>query len=503
MRLKRSMFGIMIAALLPVLCVAGVNVRSKSSAIYIDSGSNLVIDNPITNFTGRIVKQSGGTISGQTISFDEGVLENEGNKIRLTGDLVPGQVLKIVLNGSKTFRGKRGEVLENIEIRNKGNLIEGELLLKNPIVLHDAATTVSLALVGRLSQNIVLNGGTIILEDDLYFVDDKLLTGSGTIKLNGRKLSFGAKALTWNSAIYFIDAADVELNGNMHLSATWTFSGSSVLCGSSNILFLDDNGKIVVEPHSSLLISDITIQKVAGTNIHCMAEDSRITFQNVHWFQSADYSFTVGSFDVEGFFDLCGTTTFIFQGTQTNTIKKNARLIFNAGFTFSYDPNSASKSLIVFEDETAKLILKGATLHATATGLQLTKGKLEVRAECTLSSEVYTDPDTSEITLDEGITFGNDNAADDLTCEIRSGAELHIAAGSLAYRNINATSWKMLARDSHVHITSGARLRLYQSLDLGNGIARFDTLSFLERAANKDLTGAIDVQGVIGYDRLV
>lgn len=164
MKLKRSMFGIMSAALLPVLCAAGVNVRSKSSAIHIDSGSNLVIDNPITNFTGRIVKQSGGTISGQSISFDEGVLEDEGNKIRLTGDLVPGQVLKIVLNGSKTFRGKRGEVLENIEIRNKGNLIEGELLLRNPIVLHDATTTVSFALVGRLSQNITLNGGKIYLE---------------------------------------------------------------------------------------------------------------------------------------------------------------------------------------------------------------------------------------------------------------------------------------------------------------------------------------------------
>jgi len=491
MKLRRSMFGIMSAALLPVLCTAGVNVRSKSSAIHIDSGSTLIIDNPITNFTGRIVKQSGGTISGQTISFDEGVLENEGNKIRLTGDLLPGQVLKIVLNGSKTFRGKRGEVLENIEIRNKGNLIEGELLLKNPIVLHDATTTVSLALVGRLSQNITLNGGKIILEDDLFFINDKLITGSGSIDLNGRKLSFGAKELTWNGAIYFIDAFN-DFNANLTLNATWTFAGNSVLCGNGNTLTMGSKGNILVRPNSSLIIKSTTIQNVYGNNIRCEDASSTITLQNVKWIQSADYSFTVGRIDILDKCDLFGTATLAYQSSKPITIKKNARLLLNDGMTFSYDA-AGGDGTFIFEDASSILVLKGASFHVTATGLQFKKGRIRIKKESVFSSDT-----ASDITLGDNLT----TVADDCSLEITDGSLLTITKG-LNIKNLSATACKMRDASSVLKIGTGATLKLFEEIDIGEGVVKFEDGSTLSRKNGIAFTGGISAEGSITYERFV
>ena len=56
------------------------------------------------------------------------------------------------------------------------------------------------------------------------------------------------------------------------------------------------------------------------------------------------------------------------------------------GSCFSYRPQSSRTNLIEMADGSAQMVLDGATLHATTTGLRLTKGTLEVHGASVLKS---------------------------------------------------------------------------------------------------------------------
>ena len=72
-------------------------------------------------------------------------------------------------------------------------------------------------------------------------------------------------------------------------------------------------------------------------------------------------------------------------------------LELDQGFTFSYCPTIDSKDLFVFEDNTATLVLKGATIYANESGLTLKTGRLLISKFSFISSDG-----------DSEITFGND-----------------------------------------------------------------------------------------------
>ncbi|GAG20493.1 unnamed protein product, partial [marine sediment metagenome] len=257
---------------------------------------------------------------------------------------------------------------------------------------------------------------------DLHFVDDMFFTGSGTIELNRRKLRFGSKEMTVNAPLYFDQAQDIELNSNVHLASTWTCSSECIVEGNGKILYLENGGNVVVEKGSSLLLRDMTIRGVSENNIRCLDNFSTLSFQGVTWIQDGNYSFTNGSFDVISKIKVVGGTTFAYKSTQQSRILSKAKISFDNGMTFSYDPASASGDLILLTDETSKFCLNGATLYSTATGLQLTKGILQIMGNSCLTSEAAVE--------DEGIAFGDGVSSDnDLRIEIFPGAKMRITAG--------------------------------------------------------------------------
>ena len=225
-----------ISLFIPSNCVAKINVKKSSSTIHVADGAGFIEDGKISDFKGKLIKDSGGTVSGGTITFNNGTYDDSGNKVKMTGELNLDAIKEIVLNGNEIFKGKRGSVVEKLKIKGKKNRLEGLLQLTNLIELFDKEATMTCALQGRVPCNIALNGGSIFLEEDLHFVDDSFFTGSGIIKVNKRKVKFGSKEITCDASIYFDDACDVELNANMHLSETWTFSGTNILLGNNKIL---------------------------------------------------------------------------------------------------------------------------------------------------------------------------------------------------------------------------------------------------------------------------
>ena len=470
------------------------DMKTKNAILEIGSGANLVLKKSLSNFSGKIVKNSNANISGESITFNDGILKEGDNENNLTG-IFDTSDSSILLNGNKKFKAEKGKVLNSIKVSGHNNRLEGEPLLNLPIIIQDTNSSLTCAFAGKASNNIVLNGGTLYLDRDLLFIDDKLITGSGIVFCNDQRLAFGGTDLTWEGNIYFPQARDIELNAHLHLAATWTFEGASMLCGNGNILYLESGGSIVVRPESSLLLKNITIKNVSENKIRCLDDTGSLIFHDVRWIQDGNYSFTRGAFEVLGDLVFKGSYNFAYQTCKTSTIDAYSTLFLDTDFTFSYDPAIVSKELFEFEDASSVLYLNEATLHSTVTGLQLKKGTLVVEGTSYISSEKHTYHD--DLIIDEGITFGNDLVADDFVCRILSGATLQVLQGSFVYRNMSGSSWKMIDRNSILFVGSNSGLKLYQTLNLGNGKAIFNGQSILLKALNKYLLGPTSLQGVV------
>jgi hypothetical protein len=405
------------------------NMGSNSSVIEVAGGASLKLNKSVNNFNGKIIKNSNSTISGESISFDNGILNDAGTEVDVSGEW-DHFYERITLSGNQNYRAIKGKMLASLRVSGKNNKIEGEPFFENDVELMDSNTTLSFAAKVALSVNVKLNNGALYLDENLSFVDGKKIIGPGKVGLNGRKLSFGAREITWAYPIYFDDAADIELGANTHLTSIWTFSGSSILNGNNNILYLDTGGKIILERGSKILIKNITLRKITTDNIFCMDNSGTFTFQDVRWVQDDAYTFSLGSFEVISDFKVQGENKFTYKTTKESNINTKAKMTMEKNTTFSYDSQSTSRGLLTFDDSTSILRMEKATLHSTSTGMQLEKGTLEISGKCYLSSEASCQA--------EGIMFGDGSSSDNnLTIEVNPESGLKLNSGYLVYQDVD------------------------------------------------------------------
>lgn len=486
-------------------CSARINIKKSTSKIKVRNGAGFVVEGQISGCAGTIEAEEGATVSGSSIIFDDGIYDDAGNKVKISGTLDLSDDAEITLEDGKTFKGKRGSFFGRLKLKGAANRLEGFLMSTQEVELQDSQSTVTCALQGRVPCNMVLNGGELLLEEDLHFVDDMFFTGSGIIKLNRRKLRLGGKDITCNSALYFDEACDIELNSNLHLSETWTFSGESVLGGNGNFLYLDDGGEIVVEQGSSLLLHNVTIRNISGNNIRCLDNNATLSFHNVTWIQDGNYSFTTGSLDVIERFVLRGDSVFAYQSTQTSNISSYGKVVFDRGMTFSFDPicsgmtveqSEQTRNLLSFEDSTSILELKGATLHVTSTSMKLTKGTFRIKDRSYIVSEL-----ADGFHKEEGLILGDNNSSYDVKFEVGAGSILEVVSGALSYKNMLSSSCEMLNDRSIICVDSGAKLKLHQTLDVGEGLTILKAGSRLARVDGKSLLGPLNIEGAIWYEK--
>lgn len=485
-------------------CYAGINVKKPTSTIEVSDGAGLVVEGQITNYGGELIKDNGGEVSGNNIEFNGGTFNDSGNSIKLTGNLNLGDGGGVLLDGGKTFKGKRGDLLNSLRVRGKNNRLEGIIQMSDDIILENSESSLTCALQGSVPCNVVLNGGELFLEEDFNFVDDAFFTGSGIIKLNSRKLRLGATNFETNASLYFDQGQDIECAASLGLHSGWTFSGDSKLDGNGKIICLKNGGEIIVERGSSFLLEDVVIMGVAGNNIRCLDSKSTLSLRNVTLVQDSDFSFTVGAIHFLQDCHVRGTHVFAYQSAQTSTVFSRSELIFDKGTTFSFDPiwnesfdsNSWRKAreFLAFEDSSSVLLLKGATLHITTTSMKLKNGTLRVKNGSYINSEI----DENSIS-EQGLIIGNNSSNEDMICEIANGADLRIVNGALSYKNVGSSSFNMFGRFSHLSIGEGSSLNMYQPINLGEGSISFYEGSTLAKTNGAEIIGSVHMLGSVYY----
>lgn len=461
-----------------------MKLRDHTSKIAVSSDATLVFETQVLNFLGILERKAGGHLSGESVLFDNGIFIDSSQRIRLTGQLGSDESQNILLDGNKTYRGFGQIINRNIHISNDNNRLEGEVILTADIELLDGTSSFTYAVTRSMDKNIILNNGTLYLEEDLRFVADKFIQGPGKVILNNRRLVFGAQDVTCDTPLYFDNAGNILLSSHTYLNETWTFSGQeNFIFGNGNILFLGPSGNIVLERGSLLEFVNITIHGLAQNNLACSDDASVLIFDNCRLLFTENFNFSYGSMFFKTDIIFSGTTQFNYLSSQVSTIDQHTQVLLDHSMKFYYNPVVDRSDLIQFTDETSVFCLRGSSLITGLSGMTLTKGSMIVDRNATLFAENAT----------TGFVFGSGDSADDFTCQILAGSLLSLTGGSLYYNNVNPSSWNMIHSTSFFAIQPSTLLHLYQSLDLGRGQLELSNFGYLEKEDGVIVSGSVNI----------
>ncbi len=272
-----------------------------------------------------------------------------------------------------------------------------------------------------------------------------------------------------------------------------TFSGNCIINGRGSVLTLENPATLIVAPNSRFIFRDMTIKGFNCDRFHLSDETSTLIFENVLLKLDGNYTFTVGSIEVRERLVLSGDERiFTYQSDQPSTILSKSSLILDEGVTFSYDAHLPN--LLQFKDKSSKLILDGATLHTTVTGLELTKGRIKVRGNSVVSSEIFGE---GEDIIDNGISFGDQNKNNDFKITILPSVSLACLEGSIKYKNVRSSSLVLEDNHSKIVLATNTTMWLYENINMRPGQLVFEDLSRIMRAPGKNVTGSIIPQGVL------
>ena len=308
---------------------AGFKFSHKNSTVRVGS-SKFIVNQPITGWNGTLERF--GSVAGSTISFLDGILEDNGAPARFTGSYDGSALRQVTLGTSQSLRIDPGAFAPKITVVRNGNKIEGQpfFLNSDSLDLAHQLSSVTLSLQSALSSNIVMNQGTIILGDSLSFGDDRTLTGSGKVIFNRKQFAFGGKDLHLTHTLDWVDATDMVLNGRTSLSGIWTFTGVEArLNGNGNVLDLTPGGTILIKAGTTLYIADLKIRGLGIGQIIFEDKSSRIRMTDSQVEVVSNLTFTTGGIYIEG-------DATIITGNKTLTFAQQATLTVDQ-VTILYD----------------------------------------------------------------------------------------------------------------------------------------------------------------------
>jgi len=294
---------------------------SQSSTIKVDSGATLTVPvSGVPNFNGTLIKSAGGTITGGLVSFVDGILEDSGNfDIRMTALFNPTGTISLA--GNSTLLAESGKLLDSVTVSGSNNVLKGQPRFSSPLTLTDAHTTLTLAIQSTMNQNIIMNGGTLALENDLTFNDAMKPTGTATFNGGGHAIILGGVPATYTDSFLFLPNTNLQFyNCEADLSATWTFQGPNYINGQGNVLDLSLGGQIFVQ-NGTLELQDVTVKGISQNSFLFGSPSATINMCGANLDFISSVTFNQGTILVDSPSQwIIKNNTVDFAGTSTLTV---------------------------------------------------------------------------------------------------------------------------------------------------------------------------------------
>ncbi|MBT4595124.1 WD40 repeat domain-containing protein [bacterium] len=251
----------------------------------------------------------------------------------------------LALSGNGRIQSNHETIPDPVTISGTDNTIVGTPTFASTVSLDDSSTEVTLSLANKLSTNIALGGGTVILGTSLALADGVSFTGDGKIDVNGKTLEMAGQEATWSGTLTLENAGDIELHAKTNLTGTWFFgptqtgSGTSgaTLNGNGNILELGTNGVIRLDQEVGLALTDVVVKGLGdyGSKGRFILHDvnSTLSLSNTTIVLDGSVSLTQGKMLVHGTdcSIITGSHKLEFSDTMCCTVD---------GVTLWYDPMS-------------------------------------------------------------------------------------------------------------------------------------------------------------------
>lgn len=412
----------------------------------------------------------------------------------------PGYV--ILLDNNDSVYLSNGNFAGAMGVVGTHNILSGTGGVIGDIMFTDRNSQLICGLAGQIMGKIYLNGGTMMCATNLSFTKSDTFGTGGTVIIGNHTVDFNfsdsetltTPAFTSSIALSSDNGFINFMNQNVELKSTWTISGTLTINGNGNTLTLGDQGKIVVAPHSTLILKDCSIDIIDNGDIRCLDDSSKIKIKNCIWMQHSDVVMDKGSIEIENLVTMIGDGyTFTYSSDRPFYIDADSMLQLDRDFTFYFAPSSGATDLFRFNDYTSQLVLNFATFHVPITGLQLLGGSLTVRQNSTVYCDVGFDE--YENLVNNGLTLGDGyDSENDVSVNFSGDKILTIASGSLNYKNVDSTSLSM-CNQSAIYVMANAWLRVYQDMYLNNGGISFYRDSVLARALDKQIFGCVHSAG--------
>lgn len=368
------------------------------------------------------------------------------------------QIILPVIKGSNTDVSV--EDAASFPAADNDNIMLGFGWFKNGFTLEDQTTTCTFDSVYPVSGAVDLNGGTLCLTSDLLFNNVTSLQGMGTV-FGGNHLIELCSSITYipSDAQVFQDVT-LLLNDDIVLTSAITIMGNCVICGNGNTLSLGDNGGFIVANNSTLELRDVEVNNIAGSNIRCVDDTGIIILDDMQWIQDNHFTFSFGSFIFEDNVEFVGSFTFSYESAQTSTLLLQSRWRVADGLCLSIGRKSSLDDVepVIFSDATSILELDNCTLLITDYGIEVTKGRLEIKR--------FVNVDINGTTTTYGAFVGNGLEDDDFLICMHAGAVLTHRAGCLTFRNYAVDKITAASRNAKLVRQEGSNIFIHTDLTL-------------------------------------
>lgn len=260
---------LILCAALASTCSASIEFGNKSSELSLRNclvfdvaGEPVTITGELTydhrvDVTGNVLRCAPATITKRTTVTGFG--REQIARLRGGYDITP-EGSTIILDGGTYLDAEEGFIVEELAVSGTLNKIVGSPSFATDIYIC-GESELTLAMIGTLDADIILDGGTLILDRILELEKYVRIGGAGTICLNGNRLFLAPLSLEpLKGDLHWDDAQTLSLAGATPVDATWTFTGTSLIDGNGERLILSTDARIVIPAESRLTLKDVFVE---------------------------------------------------------------------------------------------------------------------------------------------------------------------------------------------------------------------------------------------------
>lgn len=282
---------------------AGFAFSNKSSQIKVSANSTFQIDSAINGWNGTLAIDNGGTVTGNSIQFQDGLLADSASESgAVEGSFERNFTGVVVDNISMTGNQGthiNGDVRGTVFVAGLNNKITGNPRFLNPINLSNSiATSLAMGITKDCDVDINLNGGTLTLDNKLILASGKKITSSGavgTLNLNNETLVLGSVAAGWTDEFNIQNNGTIELVGSTTLKNVWTIGGEVSLSGNGNIFDITHAAaKIVIDSGATLILNDVLLKGVQNLKLVFQDATSKLKLVNAKLAMTGNFNQTTG-----------------------------------------------------------------------------------------------------------------------------------------------------------------------------------------------------------------